>query len=197
MIIPLPMSISSVTILVKQYKTMKYFTVLLSLCLLVGVASADLARDAGVALKKMNINIETGISHNDYGPALADMKLAVSLFLESDELARYPAGTKEQIEVIVRNYDIANDIWGRIFRRDQGETIYITNPLFATLLELYPKIPVVEASDKSYAGGKFVHVKDVAVTIWAENVYRSRGITQLLIQGPPPEKPKTKGGKRK
>lgn len=74
------------------------------------------AKDAIMALKKLEARVEIGISYKDYGPALGETKFPVNLFLESSEAKEKPE-LAIHIENAIQYFEIANFIWEYKFPR--------------------------------------------------------------------------------
>jgi hypothetical protein len=72
---------------------------------------AQTAKDALLALKKIQAKIQVGISYNDYGPACGDAKLQVNLFLDSSE-AKQNFKLTEAIKNAMKHYEGALEVWG-------------------------------------------------------------------------------------
>lgn len=78
-----------------------------------GVASAETAKEATMALKKLEARTQAGISYRDYAPALGEAKFVVSLYLEGNlketDLSR-------KITDAMELYEFANVLWGEKFK---------------------------------------------------------------------------------
>ena len=74
------------------------------------ISSAQLAKDAIMALKKLDARTDVGISYEQYSPALGEAKFTVNVYLESKE-ARNNQELKDAIVTAMRCFDDAKDYW--------------------------------------------------------------------------------------
>jgi len=74
------------------------------------MTSGQTAKDAIMALKKLDARVETGISYKDYAPALGEAKFPVNLFLESSKAKENPELTVH-IRKAIRYFQTPNLIW--------------------------------------------------------------------------------------
>jgi hypothetical protein len=68
------------------------------------------AKDAVLALEKLEATIESGVELQDYSKALADANFPVKMYLSGDSAALYPALTSA-IEETVKWYRAARSVW--------------------------------------------------------------------------------------
>lgn len=78
---------------------------------------AQLAKDAIMALKKLEARTEVGISYRDYTPALGEAKFLINIYLESKEADNDPQ-LKDAIVKAMRCYDDAKTYWKYEFDAD-------------------------------------------------------------------------------
>jgi len=68
------------------------------------------AKDAVLALKKLQSRAEIGVDYHDYSSALADTYFTVKMFLESEPAKTVPEFT-EALRESIRSYKTAGDVW--------------------------------------------------------------------------------------
>ncbi len=68
------------------------------------------ARDAVVALKKLEARTQTGITYDDYLKALGEARFAVNLFADSEESKKFQT-LREAVQNIMSDYQFAGDVW--------------------------------------------------------------------------------------
>lgn len=88
----------------------RYFIVLLLICFgLPDIATAQSAKEAVLALKKLEARVQSGVSYRDYGQALGDAKFPVNLYLESED-KKNPA-LVESIKKTMEHYEVVGRVW--------------------------------------------------------------------------------------
>lgn len=75
---------------------------------------AQSAKEAIMALKKMEARTQSGISYRDYSSALGEAKFAVNMFQESKDASK-DIELKESILRVMGHYEMAGTFWGYKF----------------------------------------------------------------------------------
>lgn len=99
------------------------------------------AKDTYKSVRKLQTKIETGISYQNYSPALADAKFEVSLFAESSAAKEFPEFTTHLKNAMVY-YDTANTVW-QIKFDSHSKFVEDSNTVNA-LMAIYPKLERIE-----------------------------------------------------
>jgi hypothetical protein len=71
---------------------------------------AQSAKEAVMALKKLQTRVEVGVSYEEYFPALGEAKFPVTLYLESPEAAKNPQ-LKAAVEKSLGHYQLVARTW--------------------------------------------------------------------------------------
>lgn len=121
-------------------------------------AFAQSAKEAILALKKIESRCQSGISYADYDPAVGDAKVPVSLFLESEEAKRSPELT-DSMNKVISHYEYAGKIWQLRFSPFfQGYGIITADSsLGEEINALYPK---ARAKNEKY------FVEEILPVVW-------------------------------
>ena len=87
-------------------------------------AFAQSAKEAVMALKKMEARVQSGISYRDYSSALGEAKFPVNMFIESADAKKYPelAGS---IQTVMKHYEYTGDIWNEKMARRPVTNMYV------------------------------------------------------------------------
>ncbi len=140
-----------------------FFSALLSTLFMIPVlVFAQSAKEAVMALKKLQTKVETGISYRDYAPAIAEAKFPVKLFLESPA-AKEELDLSNTLTNSLTHYDVANAVWGYKFSGSRMQD-YIFRKFEPELYDSLVKNYNV-GSNSAYDGP--IIIIDLAVTkIW-------------------------------
>jgi hypothetical protein len=92
-------------------------------------------KDAYQSLKKIQMEIDTGVNYKTYRDRIVDAKLEVELFLNSAE-AKKNRKLARNFKNIIATYESARDIWRMKFERfdNEGEVFHVNLEFF--LLEI-------------------------------------------------------------
>jgi hypothetical protein len=115
------------------------------------------------AFKKLETNIQVGISYNDYGPALRDAQLGFNMFLENPEAKTQPELTKS-LQKVIDHYNVAGTLFKELVERNN-----CLDPTKAKLiLDAYPEASTAIATGDGVLGCKsgWMNVKTVMIIIW-------------------------------
>jgi hypothetical protein len=115
------------------------------------------------ALKKLETNIQVGISYNDYGPALGDAQLGLNMFLETPEAKTRPELTKS-LQKVMNHYNVSGTLFKELVERNN-----CLEPKEAKLiLDAYPEASTAIATGDGVLGCKsgWMNVKTVMIIIW-------------------------------
>jgi hypothetical protein len=94
---------------------------------------AQSAKEALMALKKLQAKVQVGISYKEYGPAVGDTKFPVNLFLESNE-AKKDFKFTQAIKAAMKHYEGALEVWGCRFG-SYGLTEILTAPMYDAVIQ--------------------------------------------------------------
>lgn len=128
---------------------MRKLAVAFVLTVTTGIAFAQSAQDAIVGLKKLDTQVDTGISYRDYSGALAEAKLPVRLFAEGPEAAANPEFVKSLLKSI-EHYEFAKRVWDAKFsaldheKMLGGGFISAKGTLGQTIKERYPAAQLLD-----------------------------------------------------
>ena len=127
---------------------MKKVVILFHLLFLVIATSSvfgQSANDAVLALKKLQVKVETGISYQDYAPALADAKFPVKLFLEGSE-SKNDVSLSSALQKAIEHYEFANRVWNVKFSCGTSVTNSMypgcDQDIFYKIKFDYPSVPI-------------------------------------------------------
>lgn len=125
----------------------KMIIAVLLLVMSASVCSAETAKDAVRALKKLEARCQAGISYRDFAPAIGDAKLYVNLYTESEEAKKNPKLVLAITEAMA-NYQFANSIWSRKFSDGTiKDFIRSDEPEFDIFFEAYPDVKKVDTPE--------------------------------------------------
>ena len=130
-------------------------------------------------LKRLETNIEVGISYNDYGPALRDVQTGLNLFLEDPEAKTKPELTKS-LQKIMNHYIVAGTLFKQLTDRKD-----CLDPTEAKLiLDAYPEASTAIATGDGVLGCKsgWMNVKTVMMIIWRKASDELEKATAILPQ---------------
>lgn len=103
------------------------------------------AKEALLALKKLEVKVETGISYIDYSSALADAKFPVKLFLETSE-SKNDANLAASFQKIIDGYEFASSVWNVKFNCTRGVMEFMHSgcnaDIFNKVKKEYPSVPI-------------------------------------------------------
>jgi len=123
------------------------------------------AKEAVMALKKLQIKVETGISHRDYAPAVAEAKFPTKLFLESAESKKEP-DLAESLSKIINHYDSAIAVWEYKFSGDRNcPSGWICEPMLSNVKKIFPDAPSHVAG---YTRRPYMEISEVLSFIWGK-----------------------------
>ena len=131
------------------------------------------------ALKKLETNIEVGISYNDYGPALRDVQTGLNMFLQDPEAKTKPELTKS-LQKVMNHYIVAGTLFKQLTDRKD-----CLDPTEAKLiLDVYPEASTAIATGDGVLGCKsgWMNVKTVMIIIWRKASDELEKATGMLPQ---------------
>lgn len=141
---------------------------LLIICMAIGCSESKpgkLAKEAYLALKKIEAKTETGVTYLEYSKTVSDAKYAVNIFIESNENKNMPF--RNSITMIMNQYSWVVQIW-RDKIRSGGGAIAFGVPLESGLYKY------LEKSHPNF-------LKDEKSSIWNDQCFiDSQKLTQLL-----------------
>ncbi len=138
---------------------------------------AQSAKEALLALKKLEVRVESGISYRDYSSAVADAKFPVKLFLESSD-SKNDNALSSAFQKAVEHYDFANSVWGQKFSCAGGSDVLFPEcgfNMFSKLKRDYPTIPI--STDSS---GELVKIDTAILGIWKAASQEVQSASDLL-----------------
>ena len=108
------------------------------------------AKEAIMALMKLQMKCETGILYNDYLPAITQAKIPVMSFIESPASKNAPEFS-EALSSALAHYELAGSIFEYMFNAGAGQHFVSTqNPtLFNKIRQAYPELHIYEQKDES------------------------------------------------
>lgn len=105
-------------------------------------ANAQSAKEAVLALKKLQTRIQAGVTYRDYSNFVADAVFPVKLFIESQD-------SKEYVELavlmkkITERYAFAGEVWNwKLDNRFESTVIGTNDSLFSQIRNEYPGVPL-------------------------------------------------------
>lgn len=130
---------------------MKRISLLTAALLLVALsqsAHAQSAKDALVALKKLQMKCETGILYNEYMPALSETKVMVEDYLMTPASKNVPEFSDALIGAL-GHYECAGKVFDYMFKAGAGQHfVSVQNPdLFAKIRNTYPELHIYVQKD--------------------------------------------------
>lgn len=130
----------------------------LALTLITIPAFPQSAKEALLALKKMEARCQSGISYQDYGPAVSDARIPINSFAESED-GKKSSELTEFLNKAMSHYEYAGKIWQLRFNPFfQGYGIIeVTSSLGQEIGELYPK---ADAKNEKYI------VEEILPVVW-------------------------------
>jgi len=131
--------------------------------LLIGSAYAASARDAVMALAKLQALCRDGISYTDYRNALGEAKFPVNSFLETSEAYKYPELFKS-VNKAMEHYEYAGTLWNDKISNILGAYIAADSSLGMEIKKLYPQA----SPEKGTTYKSSYHVEDLLPIIWNE-----------------------------
>ena len=131
------------------------------------------------ALKKLETNIEVGISYNDYEPALRDAQTRLKMFLQDPEAKTKPKLTTS-LQKVMNHYIVAGTLFKQLTDRKD-----CLGPTEAKLiLDAYPEASTAIATGDGVLGCKsgWMNVKTVMMIIWRKASDELEKATGMLPQ---------------
>ena len=101
------------------------------------IVFAQSAKDAYKALKKIEMQTETGIDLSSYRDALVDAKLEVDMFLETPESKNNSVLTK-RLKQSLQVYEAANELWAAKISGYDGIITLVPKDMLVTNIKKYP-----------------------------------------------------------
>ncbi len=137
--------------------------VLVLLVASVAVCSAETAKDAVRALKKLEARCQAGISYRDYAPALGEAKFEVNMFLEGEE-AKSTGELKTSIAKTMTHYLYLQKLWSRKNSEFKYNMFMLDKDPYGTMAEYFKLYPTAK-SPKTGGGilsknGEFVYFSE-------------------------------------
>lgn len=124
-------------------------------------AKAQSAKDALLALKKLQTRIQAGVSYRDYSNFVADAVFPVKLFIESQDSKEY-VELAALMKKITERYAFAGEVWHWKFGRYGSKWIASNYSLFSQIRKEYPDVPVKELL------GPVIYVDEALPIIWSK-----------------------------
>ena len=150
------------------------------ICLLIAgptMSYAQSAKDAIMALKKLEARTEVGISYQDYISALGETKFPVNIYLESKESVNN-SQLKYAIVKAMRCYDDAKTYWKYVFDADG------IIGMWPDTLKKYPEakepIKAGGASVNKWPFGRRLMVKALLPIVWKHASQELTKATELM-----------------
>jgi hypothetical protein len=144
-------------------------TIVLFLILSMGIPAsthAQSAKDALMALEKLEARCQGGISYSDYVKALGEAKFRFNLYYKSPDAEKYP-DLSDSFEKAILHYEFAGMVWRQKMSKKYGEFIDIDSELGKSITRSYPNaIKGMNAGSGMDSGGYAVDV--LLPLIWAE-----------------------------
>ena len=142
----------------RDVKRLLISTVVLALSLMTVPASAQSAKEAILALKKIEASCQSGISYMDYGPAVSDAKAPLNSFAGSEQAKKSPELT-DSLNKVMSHYEYAGKIWQLRFNPFfQGYGIIEVNSSLGQ--EISASYPKASAKDEKYI------VEEILPVVW-------------------------------
>ena len=162
----------------KTFFLLSLFSVVLIVLLMTPLVFGQSAKDAVMALKKLEVKVGTGISYIDYSTAVADAKFPVKLFLESSE-SKSEAELSSSLQKAIEHYEFANSVWHIKFTCGTTITEYMhagcNYSIFSKIMRDYPSVIV-----HSTFGQKSIGIDNAIVTIWEKAAQEVQIASDLL-----------------
>ena len=143
--------------------------IVLFFILLVGLPTlthAQSAKEALMALKKLQARTQAGISYKDYGNALGEAKFPLNQFFESKDAQKYPE-LSTSLRKAMTHYEYATLPWNHKMSSSSGFYIWVNSDIGKDIEQNYPN-----ARKDAYAGGAVrsnSYLVDLLLPlIWAE-----------------------------
>ena len=136
------------------------FSVLLS-----GIASAQSATEAIMALKKLSAKIEVGISYREYTSELGNVNSAVKEFEGSDEAKRRP-GVKAAISRVMGHYSFAQAVWLTKISGYAKNYLSTKDSISANIISQYPDVQKSVSEGGALSEGFGLYIEEVVSIIW-------------------------------
>jgi hypothetical protein len=115
-----------------------FISMILSLIITSNLGISQSAKEALLALKKLEARCQSGISYQDYSPALGEAKFPVNLFLESKGASvNYQLAVS--IKTIMEHYEMVQPVWEVKFTNIYHR-IYSNDKLGELLVDKYPDV---------------------------------------------------------
>jgi hypothetical protein len=144
-------------------------TIILFFILFMGIPAlthAQSAKDALMALKKLEARCQGGISYNDYVNALGEAKFHLYLYYKSPDAEKYP-DLSDSFEKAILHYEFAGMVWRQKMSKKYGEFIDMDSELGKSITRSYPNAKkVMNAGSGIYSGEYAIDL--LLPLIWAE-----------------------------
>ena len=166
-------------------RTLRCLAVLSILLLIVFQAAAQTAKDAVMALRKLQAKVEAGVTYRDYRSSLGDAKFEVDLFLEKHPPSAKEARIQSSVDKAYMHYSMAAKVWDvKIAKGRYGPCVlgYEDSDLLKILFELYPELKderVLSGISGNYGP---LCVDDFMQAAWREARKELRTAISLLSQ---------------
>jgi len=145
---------------------------------------AQSAKEAVMALEKLDARCQSGISYRDYSSALVDIEYIVNPYLEEDDdstvKGKHPNGLKSSIKSAMELFKFAKEVWsGKYGNEADGDFLWINGSqsqssknIAEKYLSLFPEdnrsadvggvIDVVAGRSRFYISRAVVHIQNRA-----------------------------------
>ncbi len=147
-------------------------------------AFAQSAKEAVYALKKLQVQVQTGISYREYSPAVAEAKFPVKLYLESPEAQNTPQ-LSEALKNAVNHYDFANTVWGYKFSGQHVHYFIYDSPdkdFFNEIVSNYPDMPISQEGGLFGPGRAKIDIDDAISLMWKKASLEIKNASDLLAK---------------
>lgn len=127
---------------------------------------AQSAKDALMALRKLEARCQGGMSYNDYANALGEAKIHLNLYYKSPDAEKYP-DLSDSFEKAILHYEFAGMVWRQKMSHKYGEFIDMDSELGKSITRSYPNARKgMNAGSGTYSGE--YAVDSLLPLIWAE-----------------------------
>ena len=127
-----------------------FLLILLFTICIISDAFGQSAKEAIMALMKLQLKCETGILYSDYMPAIAEAKTSVMAYSESPASRNAPEFS-EALSSSLAHYELAGSIFEYMFHAGAGQHFVSTQDpkLFHKIRQAYPELHIYEQKDES------------------------------------------------
>jgi hypothetical protein len=157
-------------------------TIFLTCCLLAlpEGAFAQSAKEAVMALKKLEARVQAGISYRDYGPALGEAKFPINLFMESADAKNHPELT-EAFNKTMKHYEYAGSLWNLKVSNIPIPFFVVESDIGKEVKNKYPQAPSKMPGHSKFDKETY-YVSELLPFIWAEASNELKQASSLLVQ---------------